>query len=135
MNSEEGSKREISDNVNLNTEQENTEPVSEDDSEIEKNVEEEITPKNEVLSENENFQEKKSSQTEAEQQEDKAQVINMLGENRESPTEISEDFFNENEVDSNFHDNEEDSEMNSDSLDEPENELPAGKFTENGSYD
>ena len=128
--------REKLDSANRVAEQEKTEPVSDDDSEIEEDSEEEkITPENDVTLDNEEYEEIKSSPAEANQLEDEIEDIKMLSQNDEPPAEVNEDLPNENEVDSDFLENEEESEMNSESLDESENELAAGKFSERGAFD
>lgn len=124
--------REKLDSANRVAEQEKTEPVSDDDSEIEEDSEEEkITPENDVALDNEEYEEIKSSPAEANQLEDETEDIKMLSQNDEPPAEVNEDLPNENEVDSDFLENEEESEMNSESLDESENELAAEIETRN----
>ena len=136
MDSEKHPEREKSDRVDRVAEQEKIESVSDDDSEIEEDSEEKkITPENDVALDNEEYQEIKSNPTEANQPEDETEDINMLSQNGEPPTEVSDDLPNENEDDSNFLENEEESEMDSESLDESENKLPAGKFSETGAHD
>lgn len=136
MDSEKHPEREKSDRVDRVAEQEKIESVSDDDSEIEEDSEEKkITPENDVALDNEEYQEIKSNPTEANQPEDETEDINMLSQNGEPPTEVSDDLPNENEDDSNFLENEEESEMDSESLDESENKLPAGKFSERGAHD
>lgn len=67
----------------------------------------------------------------ANQPEDETEDINILSQNDEPPTEVIEDLPNENEDDSNFLENEEESEMNSESLDQSENELATEIETRN----
>ena len=136
MDSEKHPEREKSDSVNRGAEQEKIEPAPDDDSEIEEDPEEnKITSENDVALDNEEYEEIKFSPTKANQPEDETEDINILSQNDEPPTEVIEDLPNENEDDSNFLENEEESEMNSESLDESENELATGKFSKRGTHD
>ena len=136
MDSEKHPEREKSDSVNRGAEQEKIEPAPDDDSEIEEDPEEnKITSENDVALDNEEYEEIKFSPTKAYQPEDETEDINILSQNDEPPTEVIEDLPNENEDDSNFLENEEESEMNSESLDESENELATGKFSKRGTHD